>query len=62
MANPFVHVELMATDVGKAKSFFGKLFAFDITIVNVPEALAWSDARYVEEISGWKIMATPLMQ
>ena len=26
MANPFVHVELMSTDVDKAKSFYGKLF------------------------------------
>jgi hypothetical protein len=24
MGNPFVHVELMSTDVDKAKSFFGK--------------------------------------
>jgi hypothetical protein len=26
MGNPFVHVELMSTDVDKAKSFYGKLF------------------------------------
>jgi predicted enzyme related to lactoylglutathione lyase len=26
MGNPFVHCELMSTDVGKAKAFFGKLF------------------------------------
>jgi len=26
MANPFVHVELMTNDVGRAKKFFGKLF------------------------------------
>ena len=26
MANPFVHVELASTDVGKAKNFYGKLF------------------------------------
>jgi predicted enzyme related to lactoylglutathione lyase len=26
MANPFVHVELMSTDVGKAKAFYGELF------------------------------------
>jgi hypothetical protein len=24
MGNPFVHVELMSTDVGKAKAFYGK--------------------------------------
>ena len=26
MANPFVHVELMSTDVNKSKEFYGKLF------------------------------------
>ena len=26
MGNPFVHVELMSTDVGKAKAFYGQLF------------------------------------
>ncbi len=26
MANPFVHVELNTTDVGRAKAFYGKLF------------------------------------
>ena len=26
MGNPFVHVELMSTDVDKAKSLYGKLF------------------------------------
>jgi predicted enzyme related to lactoylglutathione lyase len=26
MGNPFVHVELMSTDVAKAKTFYGKLF------------------------------------
>ena len=26
MGNPFVHVELMSTNVGKAKAFYGKLF------------------------------------
>ena len=26
MANPFVHVELSTTDLGKAKKFYGKLF------------------------------------
>lgn len=26
MGNPFVHVELMSNDVGKAKTFYGSLF------------------------------------
>jgi hypothetical protein len=30
MANPFVHVELSTTDVGKAKAFYGKLFGWEL--------------------------------
>jgi predicted enzyme related to lactoylglutathione lyase len=30
MANPFVHVELMSTDVGKAKGFYAKLFDWQL--------------------------------
>ena len=45
MANPFVHVELMTTDVAKAKAFYGKLFDWkledlpemDYTMINVGE-------------------------
>jgi len=45
MANPFVHVELMTTDVGKSKEFYQSLFnwkledvpGMDYTIINVGE-------------------------
>lgn len=45
MANPFVHVELMTTDVSKAKAFYGELFdwqledlpGMDYTMINVGE-------------------------
>jgi predicted enzyme related to lactoylglutathione lyase len=30
MANPFVHVELNTTDLGKSKEFYGKLFSWDL--------------------------------
>ncbi|HEX4584570.1 MAG TPA: VOC family protein [Burkholderiaceae bacterium] len=30
MANPFVHVELNTTDIGKAKTFYGKLFGWKL--------------------------------
>ncbi len=30
MPNPFVHVELNTTDVDKAKSFYGSLFAWEL--------------------------------
>ena len=35
MANPFVHVELMTTDVNKAKAFYGELF--DWQLEDIPD-------------------------
>ena len=35
MANPFVHVELNTTDVGKAKEFYGKLFEWKLEDVPI---------------------------
>jgi len=35
MGNPFVHVELVSTDVGKAKSFYGKLFNWKLEDVDM---------------------------
>jgi uncharacterized protein len=37
MGNPFVHVELMSTDVGKAKSFYGKLFDWQLEDMIMPD-------------------------
>jgi len=45
MANPFVHVELMSTDLGKSKEFYQSLFnwkledvpGMDYTVINVGE-------------------------
>ena len=45
MANPFVHVELMSTDIAKAKEFYQSLFnwkledvpGMDYTVINVWE-------------------------
>ena len=37
MGNPFVHVELMATDVGKAKAFYGKLFDWKLEDMPMPD-------------------------
>jgi len=36
MSNPFVHAELMTTDVAKAKSFFGKLFDWNLEDMQGP--------------------------
>ena len=35
MGNPFVHVELMSTDVGKAKTFYGKLFDWKLEDIDM---------------------------
>jgi uncharacterized protein len=37
MANPFVHVELMSTDVGKAKAFYSKLFDWKLEDMPMPD-------------------------
>ncbi|HTP30469.1 MAG TPA: VOC family protein [Anaeromyxobacteraceae bacterium] len=36
MGNPFVHIELNTTDVGKAKTFYGKLFDWKMEDVPMP--------------------------
>ncbi len=36
MANPFVHVELSSTDVGKAKTFYSKLFDWKFEDMRMP--------------------------
>ena len=37
MGNSFVHVELMSTDTGKAKAFYGKLFDWKLEEMPSPE-------------------------
>jgi uncharacterized protein len=58
MANPFVHVELMSTDVGKAKSFYGKLFDWEL------EDVPMQDMTYtmikVGEGTGGGLMKNPI--
>lgn len=58
MANPFVHVELMSTDAGKAKSFYGKLFDWKL------EDMPMGDMTYtmikVGEGTGGGLMKNPI--
>lgn len=58
MGNPFVHVELMATDVGKAKAFYGKMFDWKL------EDMPGSDMTYtlikVGEGTGGGMMKNPI--
>jgi uncharacterized protein len=39
MGNPFVHVELMSTDVSKSKAFYGSLFDWDLEDMPMPEMM-----------------------
>ena len=36
MANPFIHVELNTTDLARAKDFYGKLFGWKISDIDIP--------------------------
>ncbi len=58
MGNPFVHVELMSTNVGKAKTFYGKLFDWKL------EDMDMGDMTYtmikVGEGTGGGLMKNPM--
>jgi predicted enzyme related to lactoylglutathione lyase len=58
MGNPFVHIELMSTDVDKAKTFFGKLFDWKL------EDMPMGDMTYtmikVGEGTGGGMMKNPI--
>ena len=58
MGNPFVHVELVTTDVVKAKSFYGKLFKWELEDVDM------GDMTYtlikVGEGTGGGLMKNPM--
>ncbi|HEY4038561.1 MAG TPA: VOC family protein [Burkholderiaceae bacterium] len=58
MANPFVHIELNTTDLSKAKTFYGKLFNWEL------EDLPMGDSTYtmirVGEGTGGGMMKHPM--
>ena len=56
--NPFVHVELMTNDVGKAKTFYGKLFDWKLDDMPMPE-MTYTMIR-VGEGTGGGLMANPI--
>jgi uncharacterized protein len=58
MANPFVHVELMSTDIGKSKAFYGKLF--DWTLEDVPLGDSTYTMIKVGEGTGGGLMKNPM--
>ena len=58
MGNPFVHVELMSNDLGKAKAFYGQLFEWKL------EDMEMGDMTYtmvkVGEGTGGGLMKNPM--
>jgi uncharacterized protein len=42
MANPFVHVELATTDVGKAKSFYRSLFDWKLSDMDMGGGMTYT--------------------
>ena len=58
MGNPFVHMELMSTDVDKAKTFFGKLFDWQLEDIPGPD-MTYTVIR-VGEGTGGGLMKNPI--
>jgi predicted enzyme related to lactoylglutathione lyase len=58
MANPFVHVELSTTDVGKAKTFYGKLFDWKLEDVPMGSGGSYTMIK-VGEGTGGGMMQNP---
>ena len=58
MANPFVHVELNTTDLGKAKAFYGKLF--DWKLEDMPMGTETYTMIAVGEGTGGGMMKHPM--
>jgi uncharacterized protein len=58
MGNPFVHVELLSTDVGKAKTFYGKMF--DWTLEDFPMGDMTYTMIRVGEGTGGGLMKNPI--
>jgi predicted enzyme related to lactoylglutathione lyase len=58
MANPFVHVELLSTDVDEAKNFYGKLFDWKLEDMAMPN-MTYTVIR-VGEGTGGGLMKNPM--
>jgi len=58
MANPFVHIELMSTDVGKAKAFYAKMFDWKLEDMPLPE-MTYTMIK-VGEGTGGGLMKNPI--
>jgi predicted enzyme related to lactoylglutathione lyase len=59
MGNPFVHVELMSTDAGKAKAFYGKLFDWKLEDMPMPDNTTYTMIG-VGDGTGGGLMKNPI--
>ncbi len=59
MGNPFIHMELMSTDVGKVKSFYGKLFDWKLEDMSGGDGTPYTIIR-VGDGTGGGIMQNPI--
>ena len=59
MANPFVHIELNTTDAGKAKSFYGKLFDWQLEDMPMGDGSVYTMVK-VGEGTGGGLMKHPM--
>ena len=58
MGNPFVHVELMSTDVNRSKTFYGSLFNWELEDIQLPE-MAYTMIK-VGDGTGGGILKNPI--
>jgi uncharacterized protein len=59
MGNPFVHIELMSNDVGKAKTFYGKLFDWQLEDMPMGPDMTYTMIK-VGEGTGGGMMKNPV--
>lgn len=60
MANPFVHIELNTNDVGKAKTFYGQLFDWELEDVPMGPDSTYTMIGVGDDGTGGGIMQHPM--
>jgi uncharacterized protein len=59
MANPFCHLELASTDIGKAKDFYSHLFSWKLTDMDMGGGMAYTTFK-PEDGPGGGMMQHPV--
>ena len=60
MSNAFVHVELQTNDLAKAKKFYGKLFAWKLEDVSMPQGYEYTMIKVGEGTGGGMLKSMAL--